>query len=134
MPLKGKLQGHTATLTARRTRQVNTPRVCRTFVENFSDIPRAQDNLSKLLTMLSASAVSRHPSNLCKFLVRVSALEAALCGERGEQSLIGYPECESIARSDACRVSRVRQTRGVFTCRIVLDARRALRCDLAPVF
>ena len=27
----------------------------------------------------------RHPSNLCTFLVRVSALEAALGRERGEQ-------------------------------------------------
>ena len=35
---------------ARRTRQVNTPRVRRAFVENFSEAPRAQNNLSKLLT------------------------------------------------------------------------------------
>ena len=39
---------------ARRTRQVNTPRVRRAFVENFSDAPHAQDTLSKLLTALSA--------------------------------------------------------------------------------
>ena len=36
--------------------QVNTPRVHRAFVENFSDAPRAQDNLSKLLTAISAIA------------------------------------------------------------------------------
>ena len=57
-------------------RQVNTPRIRRAFVENFSDTPRAQDNLSKLLTALSAIAA---PSagilqNLCTFLVRVPAL------------------------------------------------------------
>ena len=33
---------------ARRTRHVNTPRVRRAFVENFSDASRAQDNLSKV--------------------------------------------------------------------------------------
>ena len=32
---------------ARRTWQVNTPRVRQAFVENFSDAPHAQDNLSK---------------------------------------------------------------------------------------
>ena len=38
---------------------------------NFNDAPRAQDNLSKLLTELSSE-------NLCTFLVRVPALGAAM--------------------------------------------------------
>ena len=61
-------------------RQVNTPRVRRTFVENFSDAPRAQDNLSKLLTVLSANAAPSAGTlqNLCTFLVRVPALGAAM--------------------------------------------------------
>ena len=59
----------------RRTRQVNSPRVRRAFVENFSDAPRAQDNLSKLLTALFAIAALQ---NLYTFLVRVPALGAAM--------------------------------------------------------
>ena len=59
-------------LTALLTRQVNTPRVRRAF----SDAPRAQDNLSKLLTALSAIAGTLQ--NLCTFLVRVPALGAAM--------------------------------------------------------
>ena len=61
---------------ASRARQVNTSRVRRAFVENFSDAPRAQDNLSKLLTALSAIAGTLR--NLCTFLVRVPALGAAM--------------------------------------------------------
>ena len=61
-------------------RQVNNPRVRRAFVENFSDAPRAQDNLSKLLTALSAIAAPTAGTlqNLCTFLVRVPALGAAM--------------------------------------------------------
>ena len=72
--LKGQLQGHTAML------NVNTPRVRRAFVENFSDAPRAQDNLSKLLPALSAIAAPSAGTlqNLCTFLVRVPALGAAM--------------------------------------------------------
>ena len=65
---------------ARRTRQRNTPLVRRAFVENFSDAPRAQDNLSKLLTALSAIAApsaSTLTKNVHKFW-RVPALEAAM--------------------------------------------------------
>ena len=50
--------------------QVNTPRVRRAFVENFSDAPRVQDNLSKLLTALSAIAAPSAgtlPKNVHKF-------------------------------------------------------------------
>ena len=56
-------------------------------------------------------------------------------GERGQQSLIGYPDRGERAKIDARRASRVRRTRGVFTCRVrrALDVRRALRCDLATV-
>ena len=50
---------------ARRTWQVNTPRVRRAFVENFSDAPRAQDNLSKLLTTLSAIAALSAGTLMC---------------------------------------------------------------------
>ena len=52
-------------------------------------------------------------------------------GEHGQQSLIGYPDCGERAKIDACRASRARQTRGVFTCRVccAFDARR----DLATV-
>ena len=53
-------------------------------------------------------------------------------GERGQQSLIGYSDRRERAKIDARRASRARRTRGVFTCR-VLDARRALQCDLATV-
>ena len=38
---------------ARRTRHVHTPRLHHAFVENFSDAPRDQDNLLKLLSALS---------------------------------------------------------------------------------
>ena len=60
--------------------QVNTPRVRRAFVENFSDAPRAQDNQSKLLTALSAIATPSDSTlqNLCTFLVRVPALGTAM--------------------------------------------------------
>ena len=46
---------------------MNTPRVRRAFVENFSDAPRTQDNPSKLLTALSAIATSSASTlqNLC---------------------------------------------------------------------
>ena len=52
-------------------------------------------------------------------------------GERGQQSLIGYPDRGERAKIDARRASRARRTRGVFTCRVcrALDARR----DLATV-
>ena len=46
----------------------------------LSDAPRAQDNLSKLLSALSAIAApsaGTHPKNVHKFL-RVPALEAAM--------------------------------------------------------
>ena len=60
----------------------------------LSDALRAQDNLSKLLAALSAIAAPSAGTlqKLCTFLVRVPALGVALYGERGEQSLIGYPE------------------------------------------
>ena len=47
---------------------------------NFSDAPRAQDNLSKLLTALSAIAAPSAGTlqNLCTFLGRVPALGAAM--------------------------------------------------------
>ena len=50
----------------------------------LNDAPRAQDNLSKLLTALSTIATPSDCTlqNLCTFLVRVSALEAALGGEQ----------------------------------------------------
>ena len=75
--LKGQLQGHTAMLAAR---QVNTPCVFRAFDENFSDAHRAHDNLSKLLTALSAIAAPSAGTlqNVCTFLVRVPALGAAM--------------------------------------------------------
>ena len=78
--LKGQLQGHTAMLAVLLTQQVNTPRVRCAFVENFSKAPRAQDNLSKLLTALSAIAAPSAGTlqNLCTFLVRVPALGAAM--------------------------------------------------------
>ena len=59
---------------------MNTPHVHRTFVENFNNAPRAQDNLSKLLTVLSAIAAPSAGTlqNLCTFLVRVPALGAAM--------------------------------------------------------
>ena len=65
---------------ARRTQQVNTPRVRRAFVENFSVAHRAQDNLSKLLAALSAITTASDGTiqNLCTFLVRVPALGAAM--------------------------------------------------------
>ena len=46
----------------------------------LSDAPRAQDNLSKLLTTLSANAAPSAGTlqNLCTFLVRVPALGAAI--------------------------------------------------------
>ena len=46
----------------------------------LSDAPRAQDNLSKLLTALSAIAAPSDGTlqNLCTFLVRVPALGAAM--------------------------------------------------------
>ena len=49
------------------------------LVNNLSDAPSAQDNLSKLLTALSTKR--RHPLDLCTFLARGSALG----GEGGEQ-------------------------------------------------
>ena len=60
----------------------------------FSDAPRAQDNLSKLLTVLSVIAAPSASAlqNVWTFLVRVPALGAALGREHCEQSLIGYPE------------------------------------------
>ena len=47
---------------------------------NFSDAPRAQDNLSKLLSALSAIAALSAGTlqNLCTFLGRVPALGAAM--------------------------------------------------------
>ena len=47
---------------------------------NFSDAPRDQDNLLKLLTALSAIAAPSAGTlqNLCTFLVRVPALGAAM--------------------------------------------------------
>ena len=65
---------------AQRMLQVNTPRVRNTFVENFKDAPRAQDNLSKLLTTLFAIVAPSAGTlqNLCTFLVRVPALGAAM--------------------------------------------------------
>ena len=47
---------------------------------NFSDALRAQDNLSKLLTILSANAAPSAGTlqNLCIFLVRVPALGAVM--------------------------------------------------------
>ena len=50
MMLKGQLQGPRRALDAQRTRHVITPRVRRAFVENFSDAPRAQDNLSNFVS------------------------------------------------------------------------------------
>ena len=46
----------------------------------LSDAPRAQDNLSKLLTALSVIAAPSAGTlqNLCTFLVRVPALGAAM--------------------------------------------------------
>ena len=75
--LKGQLQGPRR---ASRARQVNTPRVRRAFVENFSNAPRAHDNLSKLLTALSTIAApsAGNLQNLCTFFVRVPALGAAM--------------------------------------------------------
>ena len=60
--------------------QVNTPRVRHTFVENFSDAPRAQDNLTKLLTALSAIAAHSAGTlqNLSTFFIRVPVLGAAM--------------------------------------------------------
>ena len=59
---------------------VFTCRVRRAFVENFSDAPRAQDNLSKLLNALSAIAAPSAGTlqNLCTFLGRVPALGAVM--------------------------------------------------------
>ena len=47
---------------------------------NFSDAPHTQDNLSKLLTALSAIAAPSAGTlqNVCTFLVRVPALGAAM--------------------------------------------------------
>ena len=47
---------------------------------NFSDAPRHQDNLSKLLSALSAIAAPSAGTlqNLCTFLGRVPALRAAM--------------------------------------------------------
>ena len=63
-----------------RMQQVNTPRIRRAFVENFSDAPLAQDNLSKLLTALSAIVAPSAGTfqNLGTFLVRVPALFASM--------------------------------------------------------
>ena len=59
---------------------MNTPRVRSAFVENFSDAPRAQDNLSKLLTALSAITAPSAGTlqNWCTFLGIVPALGAAM--------------------------------------------------------
>ena len=65
-------------------RQVNTPHVRRTFhvrgERTLSDAPRAQYNLSKLLTALSAIAAPSAATlqSLCTFLVSVPALGAAM--------------------------------------------------------
>ena len=63
-----------------RTWQVKTPCLRCAFVENFSNALRAQDNLSKLLTVLSAIAAPSACTlqNLCTFLVRVPALGAVM--------------------------------------------------------
>ena len=70
-----------------RTRQVNTPRVRRAFVEHFSDAPHAQDNLSKLLTALSAIAAPSAGTlqNLCTFFSKGAGARGGDGGDRCKQ-------------------------------------------------
>ena len=58
----------------------------RTVARSHCNARRDQDNISKLLTALSAIAAPSDGTlqNLCTFLVRVPALGAELGGERGE--------------------------------------------------
>ena len=65
---------------------MNTPRVRRAFVENFSDAPRAQDNLSKLLTALSAiAALSAGTLTKCAQILKGTGGRGINDGERGKQ-------------------------------------------------
>ena len=81
------MQGHTAMLAAHQERGEHGKWTLPAFAAllivvklNFSDAPRAHDNLSKLLTVLSAIAAPSAGTlqNLCTFLVRVPALGAAM--------------------------------------------------------
>ena len=74
---------------AQRTRQVNTPRVRRAFVENFSYAPRAQDNLSKLLTTLSAIAAPS-AGTLQKFM-HIFGKGVVTAVRETNQSLVSLP-------------------------------------------
>ena len=104
--LKGQLQGPCRASRAWRMRQVNTPRTRRAFVENFSDAPRAQDNVPKLLTTLSTIAAPSAGTlqNLCKFLVRVPVLGAAMT----ERAVNAVRETNHVNKSVVIAVSVVK--------------------------
>ena len=70
-----------------RTWQVKTPRLRCAFVENFSDALRAQDNLSKLLTALSAIAAPSADTltKKCAQILKEAGARGGDGGEHGKQ-------------------------------------------------